>query len=155
MAEIVTPKGTILLDDADVELVGTGWYAVDHDSVFYAMRKRNGRTQYMHRLLMGFPSVSVDHRNRNGLDNRRANLRLATPRQQSVNKSKSRTRRTSRFLGVFLDSETGKWTAELRSDRHPRRIGRFTSEVEAARAYDARAREVYGEFAALNFEDAA
>lgn len=127
-----------------------------HSKTFYAVthvRKADGtRTNLqMHRLLM--PDVSeVDHANRNGLDNRRDNLRAATSSQNGANKEMHRDN-TSGFKGVFWNK--AKWNAHVRFNNKSVYLGRFDDPVEAARAYDAKALELFGEFARLNFPKAA
>jgi hypothetical protein len=103
-----------------------------------------GSTILMHCLILGQPGV--DHRNGNGLDNRRANLRPATHAQNQRNQ-RPRIVSTSEFKGVSWDSHRLKWHARI-ARRH---LGRFDDELAAAKAYDAAARELYGEFAWLNF----
>ena len=104
----------------------------------------------MHRVIMGAePGEEVDHVDRDGLDNRRQNLRLSTRSQNNGNQAK--TRGTSRFKGVYWDKGRQKWHAQICLGSNRRAIGRFDSEEEAARAYDAAAVEQWGEFARVNF----
>lgn len=105
------------------------------------------RDQYMHAMLMG--RTLVDHINHNGLDNRRANLRLVTKAQNAAN---SRNRRDSRsgLKGVSWRPHAGKWAAKIKHQH----LGYFTSAEEAALAYDAAALTEFGEFACLNFPGA-
>ena len=103
------------------------------------------RTVLMHQLLTGWPLT--DHIDGDGLNNRRSNLRAATNRQ-NVRNSRSRAG-TSQFKGVFRQS--GKWRVGITVDGKKIHLGYFTDEVEAARAYDAAALQLHGEFARLNF----
>jgi hypothetical protein len=106
----------------------------------------------MHRVILGLPaddSRQVDHRNRDRLDNRRWNLRIATRPQNQVNKEK-RAGTSSRFKGVSWHKLTGKWVAKLRVDGRDQHLGLFTDEVEAARAHDRAALTAWGEFAYIN-----
>lgn len=99
----------------------------------------------------------VDHINHDKLDNRRENLRLATHQQNKWNvpKQKHRDGRqpTSQYKGVSLYKSNGKWTASIKAGERNIRLGYFLTEEEAARAYDAAAREHFGEFAYLNFPE--
>ena len=101
----------------------------------------------LHRYLMGEPPEEVDHRNGDGLDNRRENLRKATAQQNGMN-SRSRGG-SSRFKGVF--GRRGRWKASIRNNYKTVHLGDFDTEEGAARAYDEAARRLHGEFARVNF----
>jgi hypothetical protein len=93
----------------------------------------------------------IDHINRNGLDNRRANLRLATVAQNAWNSKKRKSR--SGYKGVCYDKAKRRWRAAIVN--HGRRIhlGYFEDKIEAAKAYDAAARKYCGQFARTNFPE--
>lgn len=143
-----------LVDDADAPAVsGVKWAA--------RRTGRGGKTIYangtvppygqvdMHRLLLGFPDEEVDHRNGDGLDNRRANLRPCTHALNLANQ-RPQTGRTSRYKGVRLHPRGNVWQAGIKVNGERRHLGSFSSEIEAARAYDAAALAAWGEFARLN-----
>lgn len=112
----------------------------------------NGRRLYiyMHRLVLGAESgTQVDHINRDRLDNRRSNLRLASHVQQCGNVGMSRNN-TSGFKGVH-QARSGRWVARIGIDHRNVCLGTFDDPAEAARAYDSAARERFGEFACTNF----
>ena len=90
----------------------------------------------------------VDHRDRNKLNNKLENLRLATRTQNNGNRDT--TYGTSQFKGVYFDKQTGKWRAEIRYQKKRKRLGRFLNELDAAKAYDRAAKELFGEFAKCN-----
>ena len=104
----------------------------------------------MHRQLIKAPEgYVIDHINGNGLDNRRANLRLATVAQNAWNSRKRNPR--SGYKGVCFASDKGLWRAAIVC--HGRRIhlGYFKDKITAAKAYDSAAKKYYGEFAKPNF----
>jgi hypothetical protein len=112
------------------------------------------RTISMHREIIRLGAgLLVDHRNGDGLDNRRENLRPATRAENCYNKRKTRTKTSSRFIGVCFDKQTNKWRAYIRYDGKRIWIGRYDSEIEAAKAHDIEAKKHHGEFARLNFSD--
>ena len=101
----------------------------------------------MHREVMSAPDgVEVDHINGNALDNRRENLRFST-RKQNTRNGRAHFDGVSQYRGV----SPCRWRAQICIDGKVREIGRFTTEKEAALAYDAEARRLFGEFARANF----
>jgi hypothetical protein len=105
----------------------------------------------MHRQVTNAPKgLVVDHINHNGLDNRRANLRLCTKQQNNCN-SRSFRHKTSNYKGVFKEKGSKKFRAYIRFNKKPVHIGMFELEIDAAKAYDKKAKELFGEFAYLNF----
>lgn len=150
-----------IVDEADAELVSQYRWHVLHrsnDTTFYAstnVKQPDGtyktRVQ-MHRLILDLtdPLERVDHINHDGLDNTRANLRVGTHQQNCYN-SRRKSHSKQRFKGIVPDYR--KWRARIRVNGKETHLGNFETEEEAARAYDAAAREHYGEFACLNFPD--
>lgn len=135
-----------LVDDEDLPLVAHRRWKLGADG--YARTKIAGRWVYMHALLLDpGPGLEVDHRNRDVLDNRRANLRPATRRQQAANRGRS-VRNTSGYIGVSRHRDA--WQANVGG----RYVGRFQSAAEAALERDRIALALYGEFAVLNFPPA-
>lgn len=109
------------------------------------------RTILMHReIARPARGVDVDHADRDGLNNRRSNLRLVTVSQNMANAVKRDGRVSSRFKGVSWDAERNRWRARLGVRGAYRFIGRFAAEEEAARAYDVAALAAFGEFARCN-----
>jgi HNH endonuclease len=113
--------------------------------VAYAKTNAGGGLR-MHNLITGW--LFVDHIDHNGLNNRRSNLREATKAQNAANERK-RPGCSSRYKGVIW--QANRWAARIEVGDEKRYLGRFISEEAAARAYDAAAREGFGEFACLNF----
>lgn len=145
---------TLLVDIADEPLWGSyRWYAYRgaRDTTFYARTNIDGNTLLLHRLLVGAtPTQLVDHRNRNGLDDRRSNLRLCTPAQNASNRPPPKNN-TSGYKGVVWLPSSRKWRATIGGNGQPRKsLGLFTDPWEAAQAYNRAALEQWGEFARLN-----
>lgn len=141
---------TAIVDDGDFELVNQAkWYAKLEHRVYYAMNRRLG---FLHRFILNAPSdKQVDHINGDGLDNRRANLRLASGSQNQHN-SKIRSDNSSGYKGVYWDKGLKQWRAQIKSNNQFTTLGHFSDAKDAARAYDAAAIKYHGEFARLNFE---
>jgi hypothetical protein len=146
-----------LVDDEDYEFVRRfRWYALRRSNkqgrYVYSHFLSRGGTVYLHRLLLlPEPDLEVDHVNGNGLDNRRANLRVATPSQNKSNRATIGG--TSAYKGVSLSPETRRrkrWRARIMAGRREVHLGRFLTEAEAALAYNEAARAIFGEFAVLN-----
>jgi hypothetical protein len=107
----------------------------------------------MHRVLLNAPaSLHVDHVNGNGLDNQRSNIRLATPGENQHN-GRLRKNNSSGFKGVSWVTRDKRWQVSIWLGGKQRALGRFQNLEDAARAYDNAARELFGEFARLNFPE--
>lgn len=141
-----------------VRVANANWHACKSCNTYYAYSGVAvlGTRRMMHRELANAePGFEVDHKNHNGIDNRRANLRVCTRHQNQQNRSKRRrkgTETTSRFIGVSRAPGRGDWVVQIQTNGTHRVIGRSWDEEEAARMYDSAARE-RGEFAVLNFPE--
>jgi hypothetical protein len=110
----------------------------------------------LHRAIINAPKgLYVDHINGDTLDNRRANLRIATNSQNQANRIRLKSGTSSRYRGVTWNKASQKWQAGIKCNLKSTHLGLFESEEEAARAYDRAAREMFGSFARPNFEEAA
>ncbi len=123
---------------------------------WYAVRVvgPKGRKLYMHKAIvarMGLPPQRLcDHKDGDGLNNRRTNLRPCSAAQNVQNKRKQRGA-SSQFKGVNWDRKNKKWLVRLNHNRKCCFSGRFRNEKSAAKAYDAAAKKFFGQFAKLNF----
>jgi hypothetical protein len=141
-----------IVDDEDYPVISrVTWHLSSHG---YATTGKF----YLHALLMGFPSNRVvDHINRNPLDNRKHNLRLVTSQHNLMNRGQQRNHKTSPYKGVYRRKHLLKnpWQASIAKTIDGKQktyvLGYFATAEEAARAYDAKAVELYGEFAFSNF----
>jgi len=147
-----------LVDDQDYDLViAYRWHVAlvsrpGRDAGPYAQTNaKDGdgrfRSLKMHNLILG--CKGVDHINSDGLDNQRHNLRPATTPQNNAHVRPQLRAKTSLYKGVYWDRQHKIWRARI--GRPQREVGRFASEEDAARAYDAAALALWGEFALLNF----
>lgn len=151
----LTQGKVTLVDAADFEMLSHWSWSVSTAGYARRGQRRSGPSDhvYMHRqLMLPEQDQEVDHINGQPLDNRRANLRLCS--HQENQRSSRRFQGTSSHKGVHWQTRAGMWLADLTTDGHKYHLGRYLSENAAARAYDAKARELYGEFAVLNFPDA-
>lgn len=135
-----------LVDDEDFERVNEHrWWLSRTRNKDYAATRIDGRFTRLHSFLTGWRLV--DHKNGDGLDDQRGNLRPATGSQNNANAKKRKGK--SRFRGVYKHLN-GKWLAAISDHGKNRHIGLFRSEEQAARAYDREARILHGPFARLN-----
>ena len=149
-------RGQFALVDADMFdlLAARPWiYSPKHAPTHGRM---DGSPKLLHRFITGVndPAIKVDHKSGNSLDNRRQNLRTATHAQNLYNSRKKSNAKSSKYKGVhFSKAQAGpkKWHAMIRAPGRSRWLGGFETQEEAAKAYDAAAREAFGEFACVNF----
>ncbi|MFZ2148176.1 MAG: DNA polymerase I [Sedimentisphaerales bacterium] len=135
------------------------WHANGRNGTFYAVRTvitEEGKRHLlsMHRCILKVShNIFVDHINRNGLDNRKANIRTATRAQNSQNRAKFNNRTySSKYKGVVWNRRQKCWQAQIQINHKLTFLGRFNDEVHAAKAYDRAAKKHHGQFAALNFQ---
>jgi hypothetical protein len=145
--EIPLTRGYVaIVDDEDYECLSAfSWHAHISNMTVYARRREGhgGPAFYMHKEIL--PGGKIDHRDGNGLNNCRSNLRHATQAQNMQNRRSKRSS-TSRFKGVHFYKARGNWMTTFNG----KFIGYFPTEREAALAYNELAKQEYGEFARLN-----
>lgn len=150
IVEFIVNRKTIIIDAQDWPLIkDKPWQLDSWKRVYYKLKRKGFRTRYflLHRFIDNTPSgIEIDHINNNCHDNRRINLRRCTRTQNEWNKPQLK----GRFKGVCFEKRRNKWKAAIRHYGSYIHIGYFICEVEAAKAYNKKAKELRGEFAWLN-----
>lgn len=161
MKTVISSNGyRFIIDDADFHIIlkYRTWHArvikgrvVSVNSIDRIAKK----TVSLHRLILSATEKqSVDHINRDPLDNRRSNLRFANQSQNCRNRSKIRKTTTSKYKGVSYRKDTNKWVARVRTKTNGKEQSHFymcfNTEQDAALAYNLAAQKIFGEFACLN-----
>lgn len=160
MRQIELSQGlfTVVDNDDYEELSKYKWSAAfdPTQNCFYAIRKDYtiNKTLRIHRVIMKTPAhLQVDHINHDTLDNRKINLRNVTNSQNMMN-TRKRNNSNRIYKGVsyrFSDNRKKHYQARIAIDGVRIGLGYYSSEIEAAQAYDKKAIELFGEHAFLNF----
>jgi hypothetical protein len=125
------------------------WYAARNAPI--SRGKQIQTRVMMHREILGAePGTRIDHIDGDGLNNTRKNLRFCTHQQNLCNRP-AQINNTSGYKGVYWHKRASKWVAQISENGKRKYLGRFANAEDAAHAYDAAAKELYGEFARLNF----
>jgi hypothetical protein len=152
MAEIKLSNGiAVLLDDEDFErLHKYKWYQTKNGYIMRHETWPKTGTVYMHREILGAQKGElIDHANHIKYDNRRVNLRFATPSQNIFNQPIS-SANTSGYVGVCYVKEKRKWRAKIYKNKKAIYLGYFDNKHDAARMYNFWSVDLYGEFARIN-----
>lgn len=149
-------KSALVDDDSYEFLIRFKWscnadgYAIGNSKV-----KRIYGTVLMHRIIMSAPADSqVDHKNHNRLDNQKSNLRIATDTQNGRNRQPL-IQKTSKYKGVTWHKASGLWRATIKVNKKAIELGKFSTQKDAAIAYNHAALVHFGEFAFINSVDSA
>lgn len=145
-----------IVDQEDWPLVrGRKWERfTPSEASSYARTFTSGKQTAMHRILAEPPRGAwVDHADGDGLNNRRSNIRVCSPRQNAMNKGRRLPTRYS-YKGIGRarnrDGSEGRWKASITLNRKAIHLGYFDTDIDAARAYDDAAVKHFGEFARTN-----
>jgi len=155
MKKIDIGKGCeLIIDDKWWDMLKyINWRPLFLNGSTYATASVNNKTVYLHRVLMSNPkNMCVDHINRNGLDNRLSNLRVATASQNNSNR-RAFTGCTSSFKGVCVNTKQFKsirFRATIKLNNKTINLGTYDDEVSAAMVYDRAARFFHGSFSKTN-----
>jgi hypothetical protein len=170
VARLDTKYGPLLMSAEDLYLLEGVYikykpqcyttYADLYRRICIGRKRINERVGYLHRLILNAPrSMDVDHANRNGLDNRRSNIRLATGAENGRNRTANRDRKHSPYKGVtwhdckkYWPNASGDkpWRAYAKVAGRRVWLGYYATAEQAALAYNDYARSHFGEFARLN-----
>lgn len=150
-------KGTVLVDNENYEWLSKYKWNLSFSNKRTCKYAKNDikindkqTKQFMHRLIMNpFNNMQVDHIDGNGLNNQKSNLRIVTNSQNGMNRV-SYKNTTSIYKGVSFNKQLQKWESYIGKDCKKYHIGFFIDEKEAARAYNNKAKELFGEYANLN-----
>jgi AP2 domain. len=152
MKSISLTQGKVaLVDDGDFDWLNQWKWSVNRSSSkMYAVTWGKRNAVSMHRVILGdaCEGMDVDHIDGDGLNNQRSNLRVCTRGDNSRNRKKS-NQNNYQYKGVFPIGR--KWRAVISVNGKTTHLGMFDNAEDAARAYDIKAKELYGEFANLNF----
>lgn len=160
---LLTQNQRALVDDDDFEWLSQyRWCAVWNPPTrsFYAVRnaRRSDAKRgaiFMHQSILKLkPDERADHWNHDTLDNRRENLRRCTYSQNAANR-RMMCNNTSGFKGAHWNKQRNKWRAMINWQGVRYHLGYFNNLEDAAHAFDAKARELFGEFAYCNFQEEA
>jgi hypothetical protein len=147
------PKIYALIDNEDFDLLSKYCWWVTRNNYIQGCKRPStikGKMIYLHRLIMNIPKGKyIDHINHNPLDNRKSNLRICNITQNKMN-SKKYKNGCSKYKGVCWHIRIKKWQASISKNNKRYHIGYFDSEIEAARAYNKAAKELFSDFAYLN-----
>lgn len=165
MVDIYLKGHRLKIDAEDLPIYNKFKWQIKTDSKHTSYLQMKGYHKHLdrittvkfHRLILDCPEgMEVDHINHDGLDNRRENLRICTRQQNSFN-TKPIVNRTSKYKGVWWRKERLRWVAgiylpitEENRKRVRKMVGSFKCEIEAAKAYNKAAKELFGEYAYLN-----
>jgi hypothetical protein len=139
-----------IIDDEDAEKVQRhSWCVLIQGRNIYAQSRILGKAISLHKFIFDKPipkSLILDHKNRNGLDNRKSNLRLSTRSQNGVNTRAKRPGAASKYRGVWFCRKTKKWGVNIRVNKKVIWLGRFETEEEAGKVYIEASQKFHGEF---------
>jgi len=168
MKEVKLTQGYVaLVDDEDYERVSQhkwcariarrkdgsiqGVYAVHTTKTSRSNGKRKTTNHFLHKFILGSDETSeVDHRDNDGLNNQRYNLRKATKSDNQHN-TRKQINNTSGYKGVYWHKRDKAWRAMVGMNSKLIYLGTYSTPEQAAAAYDEAARRLFGEFAKTNF----
>ena len=143
-------KRTFTVDDEDSARVAIlNWFLLRTRTGKAIATWINNRNVNIGSFILSVDTI-VDHKDRNVFNNQKSNLRPASKSQNNANKKP-----LSGYKGISYRKDRGTWRARIQFREEQIWLGTFTSEIEAAKAYDKAAKQYFGEFAYLNFPEKA
>lgn len=134
------------VDDCDHEWLSQ-WKWLFTNTGCYAIRYEGRKLVLMHREINKTPAgLTTDHKDGNGLNNQRNNLRTATHSENMRN----RKVKDGKLKGIYFKKDRGKYAAQLRVNKTKKHLGYYDNPIDAAKAYNLAAIKYHGEFARLN-----
>lgn len=152
--EIELTQGKVaIIDDEDYEIVSKhNWRAYKDKNTYYAITRYEHTPPYsqisLHRFIMNDPEgMVVDHIDGNGLNNKKENLRIVTRQQNNSHRLNMMSNNTSGYRGVYWKKHPhNRWLSCIRFNSKLIHLGYFDTKEEAARAFNEKARELFGEY---------
>lgn len=142
-----------IVDDEDFDRINQFNWFYNNGYAQRVVEKTDGKRDiiHMHRQIMDTPKgMFTDHINHNTLDNRKSNLRICSKQQNAFNIHK-KVIAASKYKGLSQDRRDNSWNVRIGFNNKRIHVGWFKDEIEAAKAYDNKAKELFGDFAKLNF----
>lgn len=151
MREVILACGDkALVDDEDYERLSVHiWFKYVSGYNVYALRRHSGKRELMHQFILGSPGGVIDHKDRNGLNNQKSNLRKCTHAENMRNR-KMRQDSKNKYKGIEYIKKDNRWRAQIFVDGNRFRGPRFKTQEEAGADYNRLAILHHGEFAHLN-----
>jgi|ERR1035437_699119 hypothetical protein len=154
MKEILLNQSKVaFIDEEDYERVNKYLWCVDYkpsSDTYFAFTHIKGKKTYLHSFILNTPKgLQVDHKDHDGLNDVRNNIRICTQTQNNANNRKMKNT-SSKYKGVSWTRNYGKWEAYIKINKIKKNLGYFTSEKDATLAYNKTAIKLFGEFALLN-----
>lgn len=150
--KLANGKGDVLVDDEDYEWLSRfSWHASTYNKsdIRYPQAVVGGYPVLMHNLIMPlYDGRMPDHRDRDGFNNQKSNLRPATKSQNMANKP---PRKGQKYKGITYANNDKRWRAQISNEGKTKYISQHKTPEEAAMAYDREAFAIFGEFAYINF----